>query len=174
MTIRAYHLTWSAYLCTCTPLSPVQLPSAKRVKLDLQRHAAALGSPGADNETAALSPVTASNRAAALTQQRKGVPWTTEEHRRFLAGLAAYGKGDWRSIARDYVPSRTPTQVACCIRSYFLLLIGEGDVVGGWLPGERLALGVAATQDLCLTRNCLPACAPLRRWRAMHRNTSCG
>ncbi len=43
--------------------------------------------------------------------RRKGVPWTEEEHRLFLLGLAKFGKGDWRSIARNFVVSRTPTQV---------------------------------------------------------------
>ena len=41
--------------------------------------------------------------------------WTSlqEEHRLFVAGLAEYGKGDWRSISRNYVLTRTPTQVFC-------------------------------------------------------------
>ncbi|CAI9110351.1 OLC1v1010359C1 [Oldenlandia corymbosa var. corymbosa] len=30
----------------------------------------------------------------------------------FLQGLEEYGKGDWKSISRQYVQSRTPTQVA--------------------------------------------------------------
>ena len=29
-----------------------------------------------------------------------GVPWTPEEHKRFLLGLSALGKGDWRGISR--------------------------------------------------------------------------
>ena len=43
-------------------------------------------------------------------ERRKGIPWTEEEHRLFLMGLAKFGKGDWRSISRNYVISRTPTQ----------------------------------------------------------------
>ncbi len=46
--------------------------------------------------------------------RRKGVPWTEEEHRLFLLGLAKFGKGDWRNIARNFVVSRTPTQVRRC------------------------------------------------------------
>jgi SHAQKYF class myb-like DNA-binding protein len=36
-----------------------------------------------------------------------GVPWTEEEHRRFLLGLQKLGKGDWRGISRNFVVSRT-------------------------------------------------------------------
>lgn len=53
--------------------------------------------------------------------RRKGVPWTEEEHKLFLLGLAKFGKGDWRSIARNFVVSRTPTQVG-----------------GGLLPSQEL------------------------------------
>ena len=44
-------------------------------------------------------------------ERRKGIPWTEEEHRLFLMGLSKFGKGDWRSISRNFVISRTPTQV---------------------------------------------------------------
>lgn len=49
-----------------------------------------------------------------------GTPWTEEEHRRFLVGLQKLGKGDWRGIARNYVLSRTPTQVASHAQKYFI------------------------------------------------------
>ncbi|XP_022753753.1 transcription factor SRM1-like [Durio zibethinus] len=55
-------------------------------------------------------------------ERRKGVPWTAEEHRLFLIGLQKYGKGDWRSISRNAVVSRTPTQVASHAQKYFLRL----------------------------------------------------
>ncbi|KAJ6425115.1 hypothetical protein OIU84_025811 [Salix udensis] len=54
------------------------------------------------------------------TERRKGTPWTEEEHRLFLIGLQKYGKGDWRSISRNAVVSRTPTQVASHAQKYFL------------------------------------------------------
>ncbi|MFS7937822.1 putative transcription factor MYB-HB-like family [Helianthus anomalus] len=38
----------------------------------------------------------------------------------FLIGLQRYGKGDWRSISRNVVVSRTPTQVASHAQKYFL------------------------------------------------------
>jgi SHAQKYF class myb-like DNA-binding protein len=49
-----------------------------------------------------------------------GVPWTEEEHRRFLVGLQKLGKGDWRGISRNFVVSRTPTQVASHAQKYFI------------------------------------------------------
>ncbi|KAJ4954209.1 hypothetical protein NE237_031041 [Protea cynaroides] len=52
-------------------------------------------------------------------ERKKGVPWTEEEHRLFLLGLQKLGKGDWRGIARNFVISRTPTQVASHAQKYF-------------------------------------------------------
>lgn len=54
------------------------------------------------------------------TERKKGIPWTEEEHRLFLIGLQKLGKGDWRGIARNYVVSRTPTQVASHAQKYFI------------------------------------------------------
>ncbi|KAJ4952052.1 hypothetical protein NE237_028884 [Protea cynaroides] len=55
-----------------------------------------------------------------LQERKKGVPWTEEEHRTFLAGLEKLGKGDWRGISRNFVTTRTPTQVASHAQKYFL------------------------------------------------------
>lgn len=41
-------------------------------------------------------------------------------HRRFLLGLLKYGKGDWRNISRNFVVTKTPTQVASHAQKYFL------------------------------------------------------
>ncbi|KAF7800903.1 transcription factor DIVARICATA-like [Senna tora] len=52
--------------------------------------------------------------------RKKGVPWTEEEHRSnkvylyskdVLVGLEKCGKGDWRTISRVFVVTRTPTQI---------------------------------------------------------------
>lgn len=53
-------------------------------------------------------------------ERKKGVPWTEEEHRRFLMGLEKYGKGDWRNISRNFVISKSPTQVASHAQKYYL------------------------------------------------------
>lgn len=53
-------------------------------------------------------------------ERKRGVPWTEEEHKLFLIGLQKAGKGDWRGIARNFVKTRTPTQVASHAQKYFL------------------------------------------------------
>lgn len=53
-------------------------------------------------------------------ERKKGTPWSEEEHRLFLIGLEKYGKGDWRSISRNVVVTRTPTQVASHAQKYYL------------------------------------------------------
>ncbi|KAG9442497.1 hypothetical protein H6P81_018351 [Aristolochia fimbriata] len=60
-----------------------------------------------------------SKNGAREQERRKGIPWTEDEHRLFLMGLNTYGKGDWRSISRNFVISRTPTQVASHAQKYF-------------------------------------------------------
>ncbi|KAG6436624.1 hypothetical protein SASPL_101526 [Salvia splendens] len=51
---------------------------------------------------------------------KKGLPWTEPEHRRFLLGLEKHGKGDWKNISRNFVVSKTPTQVASHAQKYYM------------------------------------------------------
>ncbi|XP_060194345.1 transcription factor SRM1-like [Lycium barbarum] len=52
-------------------------------------------------------------------RRRRGIPWTEGEHQLFLMGLNRFGKGDWKSISRHYVVTKTPTQVASHAQKYF-------------------------------------------------------
>ncbi|XP_030947070.1 transcription factor KUA1 [Quercus robur] len=83
------------------------------------------GSPGETPEHGAAADGYASEdfvpgSSSSCRERKKGVPWTEEEHRMFLLGLQKLGKGDWRGIARNYVISRTPTQVASHAQKYFI------------------------------------------------------
>ena len=66
--------------------------------------------------------------------------------RRFLFGLKKYGKGDWRNISRNFVITRTPTQVASHAQKYFIRLNSGGkdkrrssihDITTANLPDNR-------------------------------------
>ncbi|CAL9163442.1 transcription factor MYBS3-like [Musa acuminata AAA Group] len=62
----------------------------------------------------------AKGSSASCRERKKGNPWTEEEHMLFLLGLQKLGKGDWRGISRNYVVSRSPTQVASHAQKYFI------------------------------------------------------
>lgn len=47
-------------------------------------------------------------------------------YRRFLLGLMKYGKGDWRNISRNFVITKTPTQVASHAQKYYLRQLSGG------------------------------------------------
>ena len=57
----------------------------------------------------------------------RGKAWSEDEHKLFLIGLDKYGKGDWRSISRNCVLSRTPAQVASHAQKYFIRQEAEID-----------------------------------------------
>ncbi|KAF8723702.1 hypothetical protein HU200_021665 [Digitaria exilis] len=45
--------------------------------------------------------------------------WTKQEHRNFLYGLRAYGRGNWKNISKDFVPSKTPIQISSHAQKYY-------------------------------------------------------
>ncbi|XP_042507501.1 transcription factor SRM1-like [Macadamia integrifolia] len=112
-------------------------------------------------------------------ERRKGIAWTEEEHRLFLLGLDKYGKGDWRSISRNFVVSRTPTQVASHAQKYFIRLnsmnrdrrrssihditnVGSGDISApqGPITGQTNGSSAADSGESSLTPPQAPASAP--------------
>lgn len=60
------------------------------------------------------------HRSGIVRERKKGTPWTEDEHRLFLVGLQKLGKGDWRGISRQFVHTRTPTQVASHAQKHFI------------------------------------------------------
>lgn len=53
-------------------------------------------------------------------------PFMIKKRRRFLLGLQKHGRGDWRNISRNFVISKTPTQVASHAQKYYLRQLSGG------------------------------------------------
>ncbi|CAN6207996.1 unnamed protein product [Urochloa humidicola] len=45
--------------------------------------------------------------------------WTKEEHRQFLYGLLAHGRGNWKIISKNFVPNKSPVQISSHAQKYF-------------------------------------------------------
>ena len=91
--------------------------------------------------------VPAQKPAKSEQERRKGIPWTEEEHRLFLLGLSKFGKGDWRSISRNFVVSRTPTQVEISHRAP--VTAAESTTVCTSSVAESLVLLLRCTPTCC-------------------------
>lgn len=59
---------------------------------------------------------------SAMVRSSKSQPWTVEEHAKFVEGVRKLGKGRWAVISKEFVPTRTPTQVASHAQKYFIRL----------------------------------------------------
>ncbi|XP_055804888.1 transcription factor DIVARICATA-like [Solanum dulcamara] len=77
-------------------------------------------------------------------RRRRGIPWTEGEHQLFLMGLNKFGKGDWKSISRYYVVSKTATQVASHAQKYFCRRTSR-------TPVERRRASINDIQTVTLT-----------------------
>ncbi|KAK7258060.1 hypothetical protein RIF29_32468 [Crotalaria pallida] len=55
-----------------------------------------------------------------VRSSKKRTRWNEDEHRLFVEGLAKYGRGDWISISKYLLPSRTPSQIASHAQKYFI------------------------------------------------------
>lgn len=65
-------------------------------------------------------------------------------------GLKKYGKGDWRNISRNYVVTRTPTQVASHAQKYFIRQLSGGK------DKRRASIHDITTVNLTENHNPLP------------------
>lgn len=98
-------------------LSQYELPLDQPSIADASAAAAAVVA--ADTGYASADDVVRS-QSTGSRERKRGTPWTEEEHKLFLIGLQKVGKGDWRGISRNFVKTRTPTQVASHAQKYFL------------------------------------------------------
>ena len=65
-------------------------------------------------------------------------------------GLKKYGKGDWRNISRNFVVTRTPTQVASHAQKYFIRQLSGGK------DKRRASIHDITTVNLNVTRTPSP------------------
>ncbi|GFP80223.1 transcription factor divaricata [Phtheirospermum japonicum] len=82
----------------------------------------------------------------------RGIPWTEDEHRRFLDGLEKYGKGDWKSIARFSVRTKSNSQVASHAQKYFKRLNSTSK------DGKRHSINDVTIYDHLVT---MPTCCSM-------------
>uniref|UniRef100_A0ACD6AIV2 Uncharacterized protein n=1 Tax=Avena sativa TaxID=4498 RepID=A0ACD6AIV2_AVESA len=102
--------------------------------------------------------------------RKRGESWTEEEHKNFLLGLQILGRGDWRGISRNYVGTRTPTQVASHAQKYFIrqtnsnrrkrrsslfdmVIPDSGDLPLSRSLSQEIPLSRSSSQEIALSRS---------------------
>ncbi|EAY92493.1 transcription factor MYBS1 [Oryza sativa Japonica Group] len=83
--------------------------------------AAAAAVPAAPVKHAAAGPGSdgGGEEGKVVVEKKSGI-WSEEEHRQCLRGIEEIGHGRWTQISIEYVPSRTPIQIASHTQKYFL------------------------------------------------------
>ncbi|XP_038688568.1 probable transcription factor At5g61620 [Tripterygium wilfordii] len=79
-----------------------------------------VNSSSSNNNSSVSVSVSVSDGISIPKHESRGIPWTQEEHLAFLAGLKQLGRGEWRRISREFVKTRTSTQVASHAQKYFM------------------------------------------------------
>ncbi|WVY94787.1 hypothetical protein V8G54_033875 [Vigna mungo] len=59
------------------------------------------------------------NNSIVTVPRKKCKHWTEDEHKLFLLGHAKYQE-NWKEVSKNFVPSKTPTQIASHAQKYFL------------------------------------------------------
>mmetsp|Transcript_1273 Transcript_1273/g.2121 ORF Transcript_1273/g.2121 Transcript_1273/m.2121 type:complete len:491 (-) Transcript_1273:97-1569(-) len=70
------------------------------------------GSSDSDSSKSPLDAKELKSMKKSGSQRNATIRWTKDEHIAFLQGLEKLGIGQWSSISKQFVPSRTPAQVA--------------------------------------------------------------
>ncbi|WVY94430.1 hypothetical protein V8G54_033518 [Vigna mungo] len=59
------------------------------------------------------------NNSIVAVPRKKWKHWTEDEHKLFVLGYAKYQE-NWKEVSKNFVPSKTPTQIASHAQKYFL------------------------------------------------------
>ncbi|CAJ2647072.1 unnamed protein product, partial [Trifolium pratense] len=64
-------------------------------------------------------PIPEETQADANRAEKKRKHWKEDEHRQFLKGLLKYQRGQWKEISKEFVTTRSPSQIASHAQKYF-------------------------------------------------------